>query len=242
MLDAVRATGPDVQKNREEARAIMKKLGYGPDKRLPLKVSTRNISIYKDPAVIFAGQLKEIWIDAEIDIIETSQWFAKIGRKAYSVGLNTTGNERRRSRPDTTSRHSPAESERNCHRLLQSRDRQAVPRSSRPRPYIEAAGRSCGRSTSSSPEDGARPVIMWNRFGHLLARPTSRATCSEDQQRLQRLQRFEDVGWTADPHSSPSSGEGREESLGTLVPAFRSFRSVISQIAFVACPLPTLPV
>ena len=26
--------GPDVEKNREEARAIMKKLGYGPDKQL----------------------------------------------------------------------------------------------------------------------------------------------------------------------------------------------------------------
>jgi hypothetical protein len=30
-----------VQKNRSEAREIMGKLGYGPDKRLALKVSTR---------------------------------------------------------------------------------------------------------------------------------------------------------------------------------------------------------
>ncbi len=34
---------PDVQKNRAEARAIMEKLGYGPDNRLALTVSTRNI-------------------------------------------------------------------------------------------------------------------------------------------------------------------------------------------------------
>ena len=32
-----------IQKNRAEAREIMRKLGYGPDKRLALKVSTRNI-------------------------------------------------------------------------------------------------------------------------------------------------------------------------------------------------------
>ena len=41
--------GPDVQKNRAEARKIMEKLGYGPDKRLPLKVSARNINSYRDP-------------------------------------------------------------------------------------------------------------------------------------------------------------------------------------------------
>ena len=34
--------GPDVEKNRAEAAQIMEKLGYGPDKRLKLKVSTRN--------------------------------------------------------------------------------------------------------------------------------------------------------------------------------------------------------
>ena len=70
----------------------MKKAGYGPDKHLALKIATRGISLYKDPAVILAGQLKEIWIDADVDIIETAQWFTKIGRKQYSVGLNTTGN------------------------------------------------------------------------------------------------------------------------------------------------------
>src|SRR5271169_3352238 len=33
--------GPDVQKNRAEALALMHRLGYGPDKRLAVKVSTR---------------------------------------------------------------------------------------------------------------------------------------------------------------------------------------------------------
>src|SRR5262249_16958454 len=40
---------PNVQKNRSEAREIMHKLGYGPDKRLALKVSTRNIPPYPVP-------------------------------------------------------------------------------------------------------------------------------------------------------------------------------------------------
>ena len=41
-----------MHKNRAEAREIMRKLGYGPDKRLQLKVSTRNIPPYRDPAVL----------------------------------------------------------------------------------------------------------------------------------------------------------------------------------------------
>jgi peptide/nickel transport system substrate-binding protein len=81
----------DVAKNREKARAIMKKLGYGPDNRMELKVSTRNIAIYRDPAVILIDHLKEIYIDAELETVETSNWHAKVARKDYAVGLNLTG-------------------------------------------------------------------------------------------------------------------------------------------------------
>jgi hypothetical protein len=47
---------PDVAKNRSEARAIMEKLGYGPDKRLAVTVSTHNTAGYRDPAVIAIDQ------------------------------------------------------------------------------------------------------------------------------------------------------------------------------------------
>jgi peptide/nickel transport system substrate-binding protein len=82
---------PDVQKNRAEAREIMQKLGYGPGKRLALKVSTRNISPFRDPAVILTDQLKEIYIDGELDIVETASWYPKMYRKDFKIGLNLTG-------------------------------------------------------------------------------------------------------------------------------------------------------
>ena len=63
---------PDVAKNRAEARKIMEKAGYGPDNRLKLKVSTRNIPPYRDPAVILLDQLKQIYIDAELDVLDTT--------------------------------------------------------------------------------------------------------------------------------------------------------------------------
>lgn len=81
----------DVQQNREKARAIMRELGYGPDNPLKVKVSTRNIAVYRDPAVILIDHLKEIYIDAELETVETSNWHAKVARKDYQVGLNLTG-------------------------------------------------------------------------------------------------------------------------------------------------------
>jgi len=92
ILKTIPGYGADVKKNREQARAIMQKLGYGPDKKLALKVSTRNLGEYRDPAVILIDQLKEIYIDAELDVVETGVWFAKIARGDYAVGLNLTGN------------------------------------------------------------------------------------------------------------------------------------------------------
>ena len=48
----------DVAKSREEARELMKQAGYGPDKRLKVKVSTRNIATFRDPATILIDQLQ----------------------------------------------------------------------------------------------------------------------------------------------------------------------------------------
>src|SRR5437763_2863010 len=90
-LKTVVGYGPDVQKNRDEARKLMEKAGYGPNKRLAVKVSTRNLSVYRDPAVILIDQLKDIYIDGELDVVESGIWFAKVARKDYQIGLNLTG-------------------------------------------------------------------------------------------------------------------------------------------------------
>jgi peptide/nickel transport system substrate-binding protein len=92
MLETIPGYGADIAKNRAEARKLMEAQGYGPEKHLAVKVSTRNIAIYRDPAVILIDQLKEIYIDGELDVIETGNWFAKVARKDYAVGLNLTGN------------------------------------------------------------------------------------------------------------------------------------------------------
>ena len=53
--------------------------------------SERNIAISRDPAVILIDRLKEIYVDGELDPIETANWVPKIYRKDYELGLNLTG-------------------------------------------------------------------------------------------------------------------------------------------------------
>ena len=79
---------PDVHKNRDEARALMQQLGYGPDKPMEIKVTTRDWSVYRDPAVLLIDQLKHVYIDGELEQVDTPQFFPKILRKDFTVALN----------------------------------------------------------------------------------------------------------------------------------------------------------
>ena len=116
---------PDVQKNRSEARAIMRNLGYGPDNRLALKVSTRNVPPFRDPAVILIDQLKDVFIEGELEIVETALWYPKMYRKDYKIGLNLDRRRRRRPGPAIL-RELCLRFAAQLHRLLQSRTRKAV--------------------------------------------------------------------------------------------------------------------
>jgi peptide/nickel transport system substrate-binding protein len=90
MLAKLPGYDPDIAKNRAEARKLMEKLGYGPDKRLAVTLSSRNIPAYRDPAVILIDQLKEIYVDATLEPVETVNWFPKIYRKDYTIAINGT--------------------------------------------------------------------------------------------------------------------------------------------------------
>jgi peptide/nickel transport system substrate-binding protein len=81
---------PDIVASRAKARKIMEKLGYGPDNRLKVTVSTRDLAPYRDPAVVVIDQLKQIYIDADLKPLDTTQWYPMLMRKDYKIGLNIT--------------------------------------------------------------------------------------------------------------------------------------------------------
>jgi peptide/nickel transport system substrate-binding protein len=92
MLKTLPGYDADVTKNRTEARAIMAKLGYGPNKRLGFKVAVRNIQPARDPAVILIDHLKEIYIDGELDTVDTTNWYPKVMRRDFTVGAVVSEN------------------------------------------------------------------------------------------------------------------------------------------------------
>ena len=92
LLKTLPGYDPDIAKNRVQARELMENLGYGPDKRLGVTVTTRNVPPYRDAAVILIDQLKEIYIDGVLEAVDTTQWYPKVMRKDYTVGLTVSEN------------------------------------------------------------------------------------------------------------------------------------------------------
>ena len=81
----------DVAGRQAEARKLMEKLGYGPARKLKIKVTTRDYNTFRDPAVILVDQLNQIYFDAELDVIESSLWYTRLFKRDYAVALNLTG-------------------------------------------------------------------------------------------------------------------------------------------------------
>ena len=91
MLDQLLGYGPDIEKNRSQARELMKKQGFNESNPLKLKIQTRNLVTYRNPAVLMIDQLKKIYIDAELEILDSTQWYARLTRKDYTLALNGMG-------------------------------------------------------------------------------------------------------------------------------------------------------
>ena len=83
--------GGDVEASREKGRALMREAGYGPDKHLKIKVSTRNVASYRDLAVILIDHMRHIYIDGELEMIDSAVYFNRLYQKNYVVVLNATG-------------------------------------------------------------------------------------------------------------------------------------------------------
>ena len=90
-LETLTGYGSNVEKNRDEARAIMRKLGFGPDKMLQTRIFTRDIANFRDPALILNDQLKTIYINAELDVVDTPLFYNRVFKKDYAIGVNQTG-------------------------------------------------------------------------------------------------------------------------------------------------------
>ncbi len=161
--------GADVAKNRAEAREIMGKLGYGPDKRLGVKVSTRNVAGFRDAAVIAISQLREIYIDAELEVIDTALWYPRVTRRDFTVGV--TVSEGGLDEPDQkfyetymcgAERNYAGYCDRETEKLI---DQQSMESNAEKRRQV------VWQVERRLAEDASRPVLLYSRF----------ATCMQPQ-------------------------------------------------------------
>ena len=90
IVETLPGYSPEVHKNRAEARRIMQAFGYGPDRRLVVKVSARNVGPNIEATVVLIDQLKEIYVEGELEPVDNAIWFAKVMRHDYTVAHGAT--------------------------------------------------------------------------------------------------------------------------------------------------------
>jgi peptide/nickel transport system substrate-binding protein len=153
---------PDVVKSRAEARRIMQRLGYDHDKPLAVKVATRNIPLYRDPAVMLIDQLKEIYIAGELDVVETANWNPKVTRRDYMVGMENTATAAVDDPDQQLYESYSCDSDRNftgyCNRALEQRFHQQSAEADQ-----EKRKKLVWDIDAELQEEGARPVIFHTR-------------------------------------------------------------------------------
>jgi peptide/nickel transport system substrate-binding protein len=79
----------DIEQNRAAARKIMAALGYSAAKPLKTKLATRTLVSQVDSAIWTASELKHVWIDAEVQQLETTQFYAAHARRDFTISLHS---------------------------------------------------------------------------------------------------------------------------------------------------------
>ena len=128
-------------------------------------MSTRNVPPFRDPAaVILTDQLKEVFIDGELEIVETALWYPKMYRKDYTIAANLTGggvDDPDQQLYENYGCGSPRNYTGYCSPELEKLfDRQSMEGDGGKRKEL------VWEIEKRLAEDGARPIIFYNRFAY----------------------------------------------------------------------------
>jgi len=124
--------------------------------------------------VILIDQLKEIYIDATLDLIDTTQWYPRVARKDYGVGL--TVGENGLDDPDQQYYENyVCGAERNYTGYCDKQFDELVDEQSA-EPDVEKRKKMVWDLERKLAEDGARPVIYYPRSAYCYARAVKNLT------------------------------------------------------------------
>ncbi|MFI5400056.1 MAG: ABC transporter substrate-binding protein, partial [SAR324 cluster bacterium] len=77
--------------DKARARSLLAQAGYGPQHPLHVTVSVRNIDTSVDSGTWVVAELRSVGVDAVLETVESAQWYAKLARRDFTLGLNQTG-------------------------------------------------------------------------------------------------------------------------------------------------------
>ncbi|MBI4083201.1 MAG: ABC transporter substrate-binding protein [Candidatus Lambdaproteobacteria bacterium] len=80
----------DSATNKAESRKILAELGYSESNPLRLKFTIRNVVSSSQSANWAVGELKQVGIAAEIQLIDTGNWYGVVARREFAVAINET--------------------------------------------------------------------------------------------------------------------------------------------------------
>ena len=196
MLKTLPGYDPDVEKNRARSPRDHGKARLRAGQAAGGQRCRPATSRLRDPAVILIDQLKEIYIDGELDPIDTAHWFPKDHAQGLHGRPQAHRKRGRRPRPAILrelrlrrrSATTPATA---------TRSSTSCSISNRWNPTTRSARSWSGRSKGKLAEDGARPIIFH----------TAHASCRQPQVKGLTIMvnsiyngwRFEDAGSTDKP-------------------------------------------
>lgn len=179
----------DVEKSRAEGRKIMEGLGYSKEKPLKIKVTTRALDQYKDPAIILIDQLKHVHIEGELFVADSTVWYNVMQKKDYTVALNVTGVGV--DNPDANFvENYYCKSERNFTNYCNPDVDRMISEQSR-EPDLEKRKKMVWEIERKLVEDAARPVLFHSRTGTCWYPKVK--NLSRHQNSIYNQWRFEDV-------------------------------------------------
>jgi peptide/nickel transport system substrate-binding protein len=73
--------------DKAEARKLMVELGYGPANLLRVKVTVQSVQAYRNWAAWALGELKQIYVTGELDVVELGNYYPRMARKEYAISV-----------------------------------------------------------------------------------------------------------------------------------------------------------
>jgi peptide/nickel transport system substrate-binding protein len=71
----------------------MQNLGYAPHNKLKIRVVARDTGAYRRAGVSLIGDLRAIFVEAELENVSTKEWHSKLARRDFRVAINRTGQQ-----------------------------------------------------------------------------------------------------------------------------------------------------